>query len=229
MKPITFTVRDGLLVPLASVDVALFNERFGEGELIETELRPAQNQAQKRFWAMINAAFKTLDGTRWDDAETFADALKVGVKFRRLSETISGTPYFVARSLAEVKDWEAFNKAIHDLMVKELEIDPLILAVPDDHSDDGRPDPTSETTGYQPTPKECMDKFMVYAEDDASWGKNAKGQERLDKIDTFIEDWKDAMPQHSDFIDKCGKMCRSVITGQVPLRDARKLLQAALP
>jgi hypothetical protein len=226
-RAITLTVRDGLLVPLAAVDVALFLERFGEGELIETELRPVQSQAQKRFWAMINAAFKTLDGTRWDDAETFADALKVGVKFRRLSETISGTPYFVARSLAEVKDWEAFNKAIHDLMVKELGIDPAILAPPTDQSDDGRPAP--ETRTYEPTPKECLDKFMAFAEDDASWGKNTRSQGRLDKVDDIIADWIDAMPQHTDFIQKCGKLCKSIISGQVPARDARKLLMAALP
>jgi hypothetical protein len=227
MKPITFTVRDGLLVPLAAVDVALFLERFGEGELIETELRPVQSSGQRRFWAMINAGFNSLDGTRWDDAETFADALKVGVKFRRLSETISGTPYFVARSLAEVKDWEAFNKAIHDLMVKELGIDPAILAPPTDQSDDGRPEPENRT--YAATPKECLDKFMAFAEDDASWGKNARSQGRLDKVDDIIADWIDALPQNEDFVQKCGKLCKSIISGQVPARDARKLLMAALP
>jgi hypothetical protein len=241
MKPINFIVKDGALVPERLEDSETFNERFGEGELIETELRPVASPGQRRFWAMINAAFDYYGRPRWDSAEMMGDAVKLAVQWRDLGEAVAGSPYWKSRSLAAVKDWPGFLRQVHSLLVNTLNVPADLLAVPEDRNDEGRPDPTrgdepgddlahgvivSEISS-RPSPRECMDKFMLFAQNREAWGDNSKGQ--LEMVGKLESQWKEAMPDQADFVTRCANAAKMVVAGSVPSGAMRKMLAEQLP
>jgi hypothetical protein len=132
MAPLTLVYReDGALHPMTQDDAQALTKRFGEGDLIETELKPIASRGQKRFWAMVNAAYKWGDFNKWwETPELMGDAVKIAAKHRRMGKTIGGQVYWSALSLAEVKDWNAFNEVVEAVLKEKLEVPAEVIAPP---------------------------------------------------------------------------------------------------
>lgn len=229
MRPISFIVRDGGLFPETQADVDTFAENYGDGEVIETELRPPQSDGQRRFWAMVTPSWKAIGKLRWDKSDDMGDALKLAVGHRHLGETVSGSPYWISDSLSKVKDWPDFLKRVKGALI-EMGVDEELLRHPNEappHTeipDRGQDQQEPPVTGNAPTVRECFEKFLLIAQ-----SKDFETQQNhLRTVDTLETQWNEALPKHPGFVRKCANNARMVIAGSIKIGDMRKLLEAEL-
>jgi len=241
MQPVNLVYQQGRFSAASGADHEILDREMGEGEVITTELRPVASDGQKAFWAMINAAYKHRPAiaTRWDSPEDLANAVKIAIKHRSTGESLNGSPYFIARSLAGVKDWEGFNGAVKACLMDKLDIPEEVLLPPkqeetapvdeaqpdDERAEEPAPAPEPEKPKRAPAAKrakgdnvipmpdplamECATKMLVFAEDRESFGDNTIGQ--LKTLANITADWIETLPEHKDFIEIVSDNCEKII------------------
>lgn len=228
MRPISFIVRDGGLFPETETDVDTFNENYGDGEVIETELRPPQHDGQRAFWAMVTPSWKAIGKLRWDRSDDMGDALKLAVGHKHLGETVSGSSYWISDSLSKVKDWPDFLSRVKAALI-EMGVDEELLRDPNkppphtEIPDRGQPVTDNGMTG-EPTERECFQKFLLIAQ-----SKDFETQQsHLRTVDTLESQWNEALPGSPGFVRKCANNARMVIAGSIKIADMRRLLEGEL-
>lgn len=230
MRPISFIVRDGGLFPETETDVDTFNENYGDGEVIETELRPPQDPGVRRFWVMVTPAWKAIGKMRWDKSDDMGDAIKIALKHCHLGESLKGSPYFISDSLTKIKDWPAFLARVKQTLI-DMGVDEELLRAPNEappHTE--IPDGPGADTSAAPSPsgavpyskQECFEKFLLIAQQQKSYPNQ---QQHLKAVDWIETQWNEALPKDPGFVRKCANNARMVIAGSQKLADMRKLLE----
>lgn len=228
MRPISFIVRDGGLFPETEADVETFRDNYGDGEVIETELRPPQDPGVRRFWAMVTPAWKAVGKMRWDKSDDMGDAIKIALKHCHLGESLKGSPYFISDSLTKIKDWPAFLARVKQVLL-DMGVDEELLRSPNEappHTeipDRGLPieEHGREFNSGQPSRVECFEKFVLIADNKKDFQSQ---QAHLKAVDWLETQWNEALPQDPGFVRKCANNARMVIAGSLKLADMRKLL-----
>lgn len=234
-KPVSLIYGGDALVPERQEDAAELKSRYGDGEIVVTDLRPHIDQPRLgEFWAVIGKALPQLKTTVqfnlcWEDAESLADAVKIGVGHRRLCHTIHGKPYFRSKSLADIDDWDRFMAAVYKLLTGEMKLDERTLRTANvaNVAKNEAAAWVKDLSRDAVTPAMCMDKFLVLADDPAF--SDDLMEHRQAAIRKLTEQWQEMMPAHANFIRRCGVTAMDIADGRMTLDAGRKLLQAQLP
>jgi hypothetical protein len=241
MKPITFVKNGSALFPDSDFDKAELDERLGDGELITTDLKPSVDRiGNARFWAIIAKAY-AVTGKDWKSPEDLADAAKIHAGHCVLTMSFRRKPYFRARSLSEVKDWDAFTDKVIAKLVALLGLDERMLREtpqPESVSKETSPDVSNEPEPLKPfppeeqdpafadlTPRQCMEALFDLAAAPAWHGKL---EAQLDAIAYATGEWVRRMPQHAKLVKKIGVQAIDIAEERIREDRARKLIEAQL-
>lgn len=241
MKPITLVMRNGVLTPDHDTDAAELAERLGDGEVITTDLKPSVNRkGNAQFWAIINKVQK-LDPKRWRSVDELANAAKIAAGHAYLTSTLRGKPIFMARSLAEVEDWDGFIDKVIRKLSDSLGIDERLLrddgsvaaappapaADPETLSNETKVEDVSDERTQDPdySPKTYVEKMIALATDPA-W--NGRLDDQIRQLDAIRAIWMKHL-KDLGFGFKVAETAMLVARGKLKAPDAKRLLMAQLP
>lgn len=233
-QPITYVVRNGGLKPYAQDDVKLFEEKYGDGEIVQ----PSGHELQRKLWAICNRTIKENDKLPWDDAEELVDALKRAVGHTRVGQSLAGKPYMFARSMGDVSDFPAFFNKMIDALAGYLGVDPKSLTANVAPRSEGSQEEVSGVThpnipapetdrSDDPdySPKVYLEKMLALASDPAWKGKL---EEHIRQIDAIRAAWMQHL-KDLGFGFKVAETAMLVARGKLKVEDAKRLLMAQLP
>jgi hypothetical protein len=149
-RPIDYIVTAGSLKPFSKADREAFDERYGEGEIVQT----GAPELQRKLWAICTRVIKEHNELPWDSAEELVDALKRASGHVGVGQTLAGKPYQFARSMGEVSDFPAFFNKCVDALADYLHIDVKTLTALPANGQAGpsaSPHPQVKSGGADPT------------------------------------------------------------------------------
>jgi hypothetical protein len=239
-RNITLIVKDGSLVPYGESDRMLFEERFGDGEIVDSDVPVLM----KKYYAILSRVIKERSPSLpYDTVEELSEALKLAAGAVFASETLAGKPFLAVYSVSAIKDFPAFFDNATGLLADYLKI-PLADLLKDPRQEEMPPPPppklvVEDKPGKQ---EEALKKMRDKKPEPLAWeySRAACVQKMLDlannkdfqatpmnreKLEDIVAMWRDYV---GPFADRCGDICWDIISKNLAWSAGKRLMETEL-
>jgi hypothetical protein len=241
-KNITFIVKGGKLCPYYTADRILFEERFGEGEIVETDVPVLM----KKYFAILSRVIKERSPSLpYDTVEELSEALRRAAGAVYACETLAGKPFLAVYSVSAIKDFPAFFDSATGLLADYLKI-PLADLLKDPRQEEQPPPPPPklviedkqgrqeaalkkirdewvkpEPLAWEYSRQACVGKLLDLA-NNKDFQATPMNREKLEDI---VAMWRDYV---GPFADRVGTICWDIVSKNLAWSAGKRLMEAEL-
>jgi hypothetical protein len=239
-RNITFIVKGGKLCPYYSADRMLFDERYGDGEIVESDV-PA---LMKKYFAILSRVIKERSPSfPYDSVEELSEALKLAAGAVYASETLAGKPFLAVYSVSAIKDFPAFFDNATGLLADYLGIS-LADLLKDPRQEEMPPPPPPKLVieDKQGSQEAALEKMRDKPPVPLAWeySRQACVQKMLElannreflatpmnreKLEDIVAMWRDYV---GDFADRCGTIAWDIIARNIAWSAGKRLMETEL-
>lgn len=224
-RNITFIAQGGTLVPYGEADRQLFDERYGDGEIVESDVPVLM----KKYYAILSRVIKERSPSfPYDAVEDLSEALKRAAGAVYASETLAGKPFLAVYSVSAIKDFPAFFDKATSLLAAYLEIPladllkyPRLVAEQEEALKTMRDDKPPEPLAWEYSRQACVDKMLELAGNEAF----PATPENREKLEDIVAMWRSYV---GAFADRVGTIAWDIKLRNIALSAGKRLLEAEL-
>jgi hypothetical protein len=233
-------VKDGALVPYGESDRILFAERYGDGEIIETDVPVLM----KKYYAILSRVIKERSPSfPYDAVEELSEALRRAAGAVYACESLAGKPFLAVYSVSAIKDFPAFFDKATQLLADYLHVS-LADLLKDPRSEEQPPQvpPKLVVEDKQARQEEALKKMRDKPPEPLAWeysrqacvGKLLELANNKDfqatpmnreKLEDVVAMWRDYL---GPFADRVGTICWDIVSKNLAWSAGKRLMDAEL-